>query len=407
MSVLRRFSLPRSRPLPVYSQDDENLRHATWLELFLDLVFVLAVAELGGYLHGNLTAGGLIRFAVLFGIVWWVWLNISYFSDTYDTDDLTSHLMVILAMFGVIFLSRTVDGALEGESFAFAAGVLLLRLFLTASHLRAWHLRPLGRRFLTTWLLLEGSVTSVWAMSLLIGEPLRFGFWIVSFLLQVMGMAIIYLRFKSIIAPDASHCNERFGLFTILVLGETILAIGIGTSEIGLAGRTLLVGALGFVIVVAVWWLYFVGYQERLYERMLFCRTESWQQQRRRGLVHVYSHYAIHAGIVAAGVGIAVAMEAVGSAHAFDAGARFTLGLGLVVFLIGSGVSHTMGQSPIDGRLLAVRVVASILIGLVAVLGSGLSTIPVIGLVALVMVGVVVTEGLYLWVEPSTISDAA
>jgi low temperature requirement protein LtrA len=165
------------------------------------------------------------------------------------------------------------------------------------------------------------------------------------------------------------------------------------------------VGALGFLIAVAVWWLYFVGYRERVYERMLFCQTESWRKQRRRGLVHVYSHYPIHAGIVAAGVGIAAMMEAIATAHAPGVGARIALGLGL--FLVGSGVSHTMGQSLIGGRLLGGRVAVSAIIALTAILGGVISTTAVVGLVALAMVGLVIFEGLYPWAEPPTVSGTA
>ncbi|HKJ58590.1 MAG TPA: low temperature requirement protein A, partial [Halobacteriales archaeon] len=163
----------------MYADVDDGLRHATWLELFFDLVFVVAIAELGSYLHEHLTLVGFLHFAGLFAIVWWIWLDISYFSDTYDTEDPMSKAMMLGAMFGVIFLSQTVEGAFAGGSFAFGLAVFVLRGFLAFSHLRARKLRAdVGadeQSFLTTWIGLEVLVTLVWGLSLLVPEPGRYG----------------------------------------------------------------------------------------------------------------------------------------------------------------------------------------------------------------------------------------
>ena len=110
-------------PVSVYADTEDGLRHATWLELFFDLVFVVSIAELGTNLHHHLTVGGLAEFVVLFAVVRWVWLNISHFADVFDTDDPTSVAMIVASMFGVIFLSQTTGEAFHGGSFAFGAAV--------------------------------------------------------------------------------------------------------------------------------------------------------------------------------------------------------------------------------------------------------------------------------------------
>ncbi|MDX1747616.1 MAG: low temperature requirement protein A, partial [Halobacteriales archaeon] len=312
------------RPPSVYSDVEHGIRHATWLELFFDLVFVVAMAELGAYLHEHLTPVGFLEFAGLFAIVWWIWLGIAYFADTYNTDDPMSAGLIVVAMFGVIFLSQSIEGALRGSSFTFAVAVLVLRGFLSVSHLRARHLReslPTGeQRFLTAWIWLEVVVTVVWGLSLLVPEPGRFGLWIASFVLGVSGLTVIYLTFETILAPKASHCNERLGLLTILVLGETILAVSFGVSIVAFTPAVLLVSGLGFAIAVSLWWLYFNRYDERVYERTVLARTEHWARRRPRGIAHVYAHVLVHAGIVAAGVGIAVTLEAAFSNHALGVG---------------------------------------------------------------------------------------
>lgn len=409
MNGWRKFIERTREPLSVYTGEEGGVRHATWLELFFDLVFVVALAELGGYLHEHLTFVGLLHFAGLFAVVWWIWLSVSYFADTYSTDDFVSRLMVITAMFGVIFLSQTISGALGDSSFTFAAAVLVLRLFHTVSHLRARHLRSETSEtnaFLTTWIGLEVLVTLVWGLSLLVPEPQRYGLWIASFVLGTVGLTVIYLTFESIIAPRTSHCSERLGLFTILVLGETILAVAVGTQFVNYGVQTLVIGGIGFFIAVAMWWLYFEHYDERVVTRTMLARTQSWTQRRPRGIAHVYSHYLIHAGIVAAGVGIAAVIEASLSHHALSAGGRIALCIGIATFLLGSGISHWMAPTSIDGRIVGVRISIVGLLGLVAFLGGEFSPFALISLVALFLLGLMVFGWYFPLTEPEEMPSA-
>ncbi len=396
MSAIGHLTRAWWRPPRVYSEVEEGIRHATWLELFFDLVFVVAMAELGGYLHDHLTLVGFLQFAGLFAIVWWIWLGVSYFADVYNTNDPMSVGLIVAAMFGVIFLSQTIESALNGGSFAFAAAVFVLRGFLTVSYLRAWHLRhhvdPDERRFLTTWIWLEVLVTIVWGVSLLVPEPGRYGLWIASCVVGVAGLTVVYLSWETILAPKASHCSERLGLLTILVLGETVLGVSIGVSIASFTLAVLVVSGLGFTIAVSAWWLYFARYDERVYERTLLARSEHWRTRRPRGIAHVYAHVLVHAGIVAAGIGIAVALEAAFTGHALDLGARVVLCVGLAMFLLGSGISHWMAPASLDGRTVAGRSSVVGLFVLLAAFGGTLSPTALFVLLALSMLGLIVFE---------------
>ena len=92
--------------MAVYSEPEDSLHHATRLELFFDLVFIVAVAELGSLLHENLSVVGLTEYAGLFVLVWWAWLGFSYYADLFDTEDLFSKLALVVVMFGVIVSPR-------------------------------------------------------------------------------------------------------------------------------------------------------------------------------------------------------------------------------------------------------------------------------------------------------------
>ncbi|MDS0260462.1 low temperature requirement protein A [Haloarcula sp. S1CR25-12] len=340
--------------LSVSAETDESLRHATWLELFFDLVFVVALAELGALLHDTLDVVGFVRFVALFAIVWWIWLAVSYYADTYATDDLLSRLFVIAAMFLVILLSQTIAGALTGASFAFAASVLALRVLLTLGHLRALYMRSDARQFVEYWVGLEVLVTVVWGLSLLVPPPGRFGLWVASFGLGTAGLAVVYLGFDTI-ETQVSHFSERLGLFTILVLGETILGVSLATSLVPLDVRTALVGALAFAVPVAVWWLYFNRFDEQAVSWSPPNEADRWLEARQRVIVHIYSHYLVHGGIVATGVGLAVAVEASQAGHALPAGSSSVLYAGLTAVIVGVAISHrtspaSLGRQPVVAR---------------------------------------------------------
>ncbi|MDS0260461.1 low temperature requirement protein A [Haloarcula sp. S1CR25-12] len=384
-------------PVSVYSDTDGGLRHASWLELFLDLVFVVAVAALGAMLHENLTLAGLVEFVALFAIVWWIWLSLSYFADVFDTGDPVSVAMIIASMFGLVFLSGTVGSAFHGASFDFAVTVLLLRGYLTAAHVRARHLRRQvdadERRFLNYWIGLELLVTGVWGLSLLVPEPGRYGLWLAALVISVAGITTIYLNFRRVLGPEVSHCSERFGLFTILVLGETVLAVALGTSVTAFTPVVVLVSALAFAIVVMIWWFYFYRYDERIYGRLLYVQNEHWKRLRPRGITYVYSHVLVHAGIVVTGVGIAVGLESAVSQHALPLGGRLALTLGLATFLVGTGLAQWMTLPSMDGRVGAGRLSLVGFCGLLAVGGGALSPAALLAVVALATFALLLFEG--------------
>jgi len=352
--------------LTVSTETGESLRHATWLELFFDLVFIVALAELGASLHDSLGVAGFVRFAALFAVVWWVWLAVSYYADTYATDDLLSRLFVVVAMFLVILLSRTIPDALAGGSLAFAASVFALRVLLTLGHLRALYMRSEARQFVQYWVGLEVLVTAVWGLSLLVPPPGRYGLWVASVSLGTAGLAVVYLGFDTI-ETQVSHFSERLGLFTILVLGETVLGVSYGTSFVALGAWAVFVGALAFAIVVAVWWLYFDRFDEQAVSWSPPDEDDRWLEARQRVIVNIYSHYLVHGGIVAMGVGLAVAVEASLAAHALPAGTPLVLYTGLAALLVGVALSHRTSPSSLGARpVLARCVLAAVFLALAA-----------------------------------------
>ena len=344
------------------------MRHATWLELFFDLVFVVAVARLGGLLHHDLSVAGFLGFAGLFLLIWWNWLGFSYYADQYDTDDDVHRVMILAVMFVVLVLSTTIDDVFAGGSFAFAAAYLLLRVLYVGMYARAWYDIPGDRYYLGRVLL--GSLPGVafWAASLLVPPPVRYWFWALSFLAGVGGV-IWNTQLTADDPVQVSHLPERLGLFTIIVLGEVVFAVSAGAADVdwGIASGLAAIG--GFLVAGALWWIHFSHEDEGIIDRMVHGRSRS--RERRVALRYTMAHYPVHVGIVAAGVGVAVAIEAAATGHALDAGARSALYGGVGLTLLGSTVCHRSLSEPLADGLFGARLAVVAAVLAVGLLGNG------------------------------------
>ncbi|WP_416840541.1 low temperature requirement protein A [Haloferax sp. DFSO52] len=398
------------RPPSVYTAEGESPRHASWLELFFDLVFVVAIAEIGTNLHNNLTVEGILYFLGVFALVWWVWLDFSYYADLYADNDVVSRVSLVGVMFVVIFLSQTVRGVFHGETFTFGAIMLFLRLVLTALYLRPGPtVADAGTKwFVATWMTSELLTTSVWAASLFVPDPTRFMLWMVAFTINMAGVAVMYIVFDTVLV-QVSHFPERLGLITIIVLGETILAVSFGTSiatsgfnfEVG----PLLVGLGGFVLAVGAWWLYFEQFDEHIIDRALTAPRDRLIRARQAALVYVFSHYLVHVGIVATGVAVIVAIEATADGAQLDTLVRLVFCGGAAAFVAGTAIIHrailqVSSETPFDTRVLVARgATVLLLVGLVP-FGGMLSPLGLMGVVALLFTVLVTFETLVNpWVE--------
>ena len=392
---IRRMAAGMRRPPAVYTDADER-RHATWMELFFDLVFVVAIAELGRHLHDNLETIGLVNFAWVFLLIWWIWLAYNYYADLFDTEDPVSRGAFVVVMFLVIFLSQTVDGVFHGESLPFAVGLVALRGILALLYLRERFEESEAGAFLTYWTASEVLTTLILVVSLFVPAPGRFGLWLAAYAINTGGVFVLYTVFEPVVV-QVSHFPERLGLMTIVVLGEMILAVAFGTTLVSpdgeIAFRSYLIGAAGFAIVVSTWWIYFERFDERVIDRILGVHDDGWIQAREQGLLYVFSHFPIHIGIVAIGVGMTVAIDAVITEHALTMLGLLVLCGGVATFLVGSAICHRVLPNRIHDRVLFARVAGAAVVLAIPLVDPSISPLALVSYVALVLVGLVVLEG--------------
>ena len=324
-------------PLTARSREESH-RAATPLELFFDLCFVVAVAQAGAELVHAIAEGhageGLGYYALAFFAIWWAWMNFTWFASAYDNDDVLYRVVTLVQIAGVLILSAGISQAFQEHDFLVVfLGYVVMRLAMASQWLRAAHHagsaaeRTMCRRY-------AGGVIGCqigWVALLLAPEAAKPWIFVVMALLE---MAVpVYAERDVNTHWHPHHIAERYGLFTIIVLGETIaaatVAVKSGVTENDALGEVLPIAAGGLLIVFAAWWIYFVvPAHDRLADN-------------RKGFLWGYGHYVIFASAAAIGAGIEIAVEqAVGEAHISTLAASSAVTIPTAVFLLSVWVLH-------------------------------------------------------------------
>ncbi len=235
-------------------------RHATWLELFYDLVFVVAIFQLAHNLEEDISLYGFIDFLALFIPVWWAWIGATFYATRFDTDDLGDRFLTLLQMAGAAALAANVPEALGENSYYFALSYAAIRIILVAEYIRVGRRKdspsaaaaPLIRKYTRGFLF--GAI--IWIISAFIPPPFRFVLWGIGLAID-FATPIAAGRLHSQFAPHISHLPERLGLFIIIVLGESVLEVVAGVQNREFDIYSMLILGLGLSIPFSLWWLYF------------------------------------------------------------------------------------------------------------------------------------------------------
>ena len=294
----------RARPI------DEPHRVSSELELLFDLTFVVAVAAVTAQFAHSIAIGhagtAVLPFLQVFFAIWWAWMNFTWFASPYDTDDVAYRLLTMVQMFGVLVLAAGVPAAMDDSNFrTVSVGYLIMRVGLVTLWLRVGIEYPAGRR---TALRYAGGIAVLqagWLMLAFAGaDVLPWS----AYLLVFAGLVALELtvpRWAERAGPTnwhPHHIAERYSLFTIILLGESVLAASTGVRDAlataNVSGSLVAVAAGGFVLLCALWWLYF-----------LEPAGDGLARHRHRSYLWGYGHYGIFASLAALGSGLKVAVE--------------------------------------------------------------------------------------------------
>jgi low temperature requirement protein LtrA len=370
-------------------------RTSTWLELFFDLCFVVAVAAQARGLHDEPNLGGMVRFLGLFVPVWWSWMIFTWYATAFDNDDVPYRVTLFVAMLSILGLAASVGGigVEPAATVSFVLAYVLMRLLVAGLFLRARRHVPALRRFVDFYVAGYFLGAVIWLSSLFVPPPFRYVVWAIGLFVELLGPI---LAVRTLDNPRISfhprHIPERYGLFTLIVLGESVLAGAAGTAGTDWAPAGVLIAVAGFV-AACIWWLYFdhVG-------------SSGIELGPRPAFYWGYGHFAVYAGIAAFGVQLAIEATAPHSALAlageappsggYDLGARAVLAGGVVLFLAASAFVDRVNEGATNDLVLFVRLAAVALLVVVSALGSLFSPLTFTATVSLVLLALTIYETL-------------
>src|SRR5262245_40379895 len=252
----------------------ETNRASTPLELFFDLTFVAAVAQAGSSLHHGLVDGStghaIASYPLIFFAIWWAWVNFTWFASGYDTDDVPYRLMVFVQVTGALILAAGVPRAFAHQDYGvIIIGYVVMRLALVGQWLRVARSDPVSRPMALRYAI-GITVTQIgWVLWFWLPEALFVPGFII---LAAAELAVpAWAEGAGHVAWHPRHIAERYGLFTIIVLGESVVAATVGVQaalDSDTAFRDLLTVVVGgLLIVFSMWWIYFDLPAERALER--------------------------------------------------------------------------------------------------------------------------------------------
>ncbi|MDD1763413.1 MAG: low temperature requirement protein A [Methanobacteriaceae archaeon] len=293
--VLRKdvIKLPRLNS----EEDGDEERHANWTELLFDLVFVAAISLLTLNLSRDYSFLGLVESLPLFFVIWWGWVGHTFYMSRFGTDDLLNRFLTMLQMLIVASLAVNVRDALGSTGTGFALSYAALRSILVLEYYLVGRQAPQVQTLTNHYALGFGIAAALWAVSAFIPAPWRFAIWGVALVIDLLTPLTAsekHLKFP----PHSTHLPERFGLFTIIVIGEAIVSVVFTISNIGITIATEIAGLMGLIIAFTIWWAYFEearGAEARVLEA---------GTQIRKYQLWLYSHFPLLIGIAMVAAGI-------------------------------------------------------------------------------------------------------
>jgi low temperature requirement protein LtrA len=324
----------------------EAHRAATPLELFFDLVIVVAVAQAASALHHGIAEAhaleAVVGYCMVFFGIWWAWMNFTWFASSYDNNDIPYRLLVFVQMTGALIIASGVERVVNERDLTLTVvGYVVMRLasvvqWLRAAYSDAEH-RPSALRYVAGITLCQVA----WIILLFLPVNMHVPGFIFLAVLEVL--VPVWAEMAAPTTWHPHHIRERYGLFTILVLGESILSTSIAiqsaNGEGGIGQDLIIVIIGGLLIVYAMWWLYFYQHVPRILNSI------------RTAFVWGYGHLFIFGASAAVGAGLAVVIDQVthhAEISAIEAGMAVALPSAIYVFFVWLLHEHPRSTNPVD-----------------------------------------------------------
>jgi len=285
---------------------DGEEQHATNLELFYDLVFVFAVTQVSHLLVAHLTWAGVGQSALVLLVIWWAWNYTTWFTNELDPESIVVRVVVIAIMLASLLMAIAIPRAFGDRAMLFVGSYVAIQVgrqaFLTFVAGTAGTVERTRATRILIWFVAAGVF---WIAGALADGTARTLLWLLALAIDYAGPVAVYRvpGLPRVSSADwnveVSHFAERFGLFIIIALGESVVVTGATTSELELDDARVVAFAIAFLSSAALWWLYF-DTVARIAQRRLELSPNRTQLARD---AYTYLHVVMVAGIIVSAVG--------------------------------------------------------------------------------------------------------
>jgi low temperature requirement protein LtrA len=331
-------------------------QRVTPLELFLDLVFVLAITQVTGYVSHDPTWSRLFEGLAILAVAWWVWSAYAWLGNTAGSDEGLARVVLMAAAAGMLIASLAVPHAFGSDALLFGIAILVVRMI----HLGAYALIARSRGDSDLVAVVSGLAQSVLPASVvLVIAGTQDGLaqallWAAALTVDYGGLAVRGTRGWSV---QPGHFAERHGLIIIIALGESVVSLGVASSGIELTAGVITAALLGIAVVAAMWWAYFdvvaLVAERRLraaepHARVLMARDS-----------YTYLHLPMVAGIVVFAVGVKLTLAHPGAELDAVPAVALCGGVGLYLLALSTFKRRNIGSFNYP-RLVATAVLAGL-----------------------------------------------
>lgn len=369
---------------------DEEYRAST-LELFFDLVFVFAVTQVSHLLLEHLSWRGALESVIALLVVWWAWQYTTWATNEFDVDAIPIRILLIVIMMACLLMAVAIPEAFGDRGLLLAAAYVFIQVgrhsvmtFLAAERGSVERNRA---AHILTWFCFSAVF---WILGGIADGNDRILLWIIALCFDYGGPWVTYRVpwLKRVETGDwnvgGAHFAERFQLFTIIALGETIVLTGATTAGLELDAATVAAFTFAFLGTVCLWWLYF-NYVSTVFERLLVQADDRTQAGRD---LYTFGHIPIIAGIILCAVGDEIAIAH--PTRVLESSDLVTVVAGPVLYLLAYApirwhMTHGLPMKRVAGAGIC------LLLGLLASV-VGMPAVLVAGLLVGVLIGVVVVE---------------
>jgi low temperature requirement protein LtrA len=285
--------------------DGEGQR-VTTLELFYDLVFVFAITQVSHLLLEHLTWAGAGQSVLVLLVVWWSWNYTTWVTNELDTESIPVRLLLIALMLASLLMAVAIPEAFGDRALLFAGSYVAIQvgrhLFLTFAAAEPGTIERERAGRILAWFVAAGVL---WIAGALVEGEARVALWLLALALDYGGPLVTFrIPGLSRLAPEAwavgtEHFAERFGLFVIIALGETIVLTGATTSDLEIDNARIVAFCMAFLATAALWWLYFTSVARIAQRRLELSENRTLLARD----AYTYLHVVLVAGVIVSAVG--------------------------------------------------------------------------------------------------------